>query len=172
KVCTIVSILSPLTYWDRNIDLAEKSINQWINGEKVKVHIFKKNDRKVEKVLNFPSFIFDIDSFMNKNTGRKTYNFTYNLSQPTNPDYVTIDSFIISLACGLSEYSFSAKINNKGYDVIKKQLTILAEKYDIVPCEMQAILWSVSHRDNNSSYQDLISLVKEHDSEMVIEKYV
>ena len=172
KICTITSVLSPLTYWGRNVEYTEKAINQFLFFFFFKVHIFRKNDNKVEQILNCSDDDFIIEDYMNKNTGRKTYNFTYNLYQPENINYVTIDSFMVSLACGLAEYSFSIKINNKGYDIIKEQVMILANKYKIIPCELQAILWNVSHRVNNKSYQDLISLVKEQNSEMVIEKEI
>lgn len=78
----------------------------------------------------------------------KTRNFFHNIWEPDNPDFVTIDGHMFNVYHGVRRPIQSknnkdrvVKVTKWDYIQIAAAVKTFAANYDILPCQMQGILW-------------------------------
>lgn len=133
----IVSILSPSTVWEKNLDQAYDLVSKLkTEREEVGKLVFNTYKHNVTKAIE----LYDGKLTLNedKKSGMKTYNFARNLLLDTAA--VTIDRQMLKLL-DTNEYFGTSTLTYKTYyqyaDVIKK----LSSHIGILPYQLQASLW-------------------------------
>ena len=127
-VCGVMSALSPGTNWEQNkkdtIAILEKR-------KDYKCTTYGPNVLKAREILadGIPRF--------SMKTGPKTYNFYYNILDPEHPDYITIDRHAYTIA---TDEMYSG-LHTAAYLRIAERYRKAADILDLLPSELQAILW-------------------------------
>jgi len=141
-VCGIVSALSPGTNYEQN----KKDAYHLIKGSPMhKCTTYKANVSKAKSILRgelLPSEAFNLK------TGAKTYNFYQNLLNPGNPEYVTIDRHAYAIAMP-GDYK---GLHLAAYTRVANGYKMAANRIDILPCQLQAILWIDYRNKQNISF--------------------
>jgi hypothetical protein len=146
-VFAVCSALSPRCIWNQNIIDTENVLNWFttkyhgVNRNLPKVTTYGQNLRKAIDILKTEN----TDVFVS----RKTFNFFNNILNPENTDYVTIDGHGIN-----AYYNKLGIVENKHftpryYDRIAKAYIKGANKYGLLPCQFQAIIWLTFKRIHN-----------------------
>ncbi len=83
----------------------------------------------------------------------KTRNFFHNIADPTNVNFVTIDGHVNNIWFGRRAPIQSknpnvrvVKVDNKLYHVIAGGIKAFAREHDLIPCQMQGVLWQTWRR--------------------------
>jgi hypothetical protein len=106
-VCAVVSSLSPGTNWEQNKKDSVNLIESFYgNDRKFKFTTYGQNVLKAYKILEQKA---KPETFFNLKTGAKTFNFFFNLWQPENPEFVTIDRHASTIATGESYTGLTQK---------------------------------------------------------------
>ena len=78
----------------------------------------------------------------------KTNSFFHNITDPSNPNYVTIDGHMRNIWFGervriqsRNPKTRVVKVDNKLYHVIADGIKAFAAEHELIPCEMQGVLW-------------------------------
>ena len=128
KVAGIIAAMSPMKAWKTNKEIAEEFINSGRSGhtatqtEKA-VSILSNNDNKqyIENTLG----------------GLKTINFFNNIYNPSNEESVTIDRHHLYISTGMDVQTCTVK----QYLFIKKHTIMFSKSVNLIPCNLQAVLW-------------------------------
>lgn len=133
-VCGVISALSPGTNWERNKLETVTLIEGARQGGGFKFTTYGQNVIKATEILEG---IRKPHKAFSMRTGAKTYNFFYNLLEPDNPDYCTVDRHAYRIATG-EEYG---NILPKQYRSISDHYKRAAKRIGIIPNQLQAVLW-------------------------------
>lgn len=146
QAAAVVSILSPLVRWERNIEDARILIDAWnagIGPDGFKVSSFAQNRRKAWWMLEEKSE----PSTMFGRRAPKTGRFHELLIDPWITDRVVIDGHAFSIAVGVRHPLASPDIPNleyKGrYERLEQAYREAAARVGIAPHQMQAVTWTV-----------------------------
>jgi len=143
-VCIAVcSALSPRCIWEQNIVDAEKVFKYHVGKRKgsVSVTTYPQNLKKALNILESNnSQVF---------TALKTSNFFQNILNPSDCNYVTVDGHAINAYYGKVGSVKNKYFTPKHYNRIAKAYKKLAAKYNLLPCQIQAIIWLSFKRINN-----------------------
>ena len=102
--------------------------------------------------------------FVNKKRGLKILNFYYNITDPLNPAYVTIDGHMVAAFLGDGSMTMKqAMISRTEYRHIANHLKSLAKKLDMIPNQLQATLWFTRKRLFKVKYQPNFDLFSDKD---------
>ncbi len=136
SVCGIIAALSPSVRWDRNKLEAEWLMQSNLEDYEMEPFNFTTYGQGVIKAQR----IYSMEKFewFNEKTGPKTYHFFHNILNPESPDWVTIDRH--------SYYTIFGKYSNSGikiapYRKLAEHYKKAAKKLNILPNQLQAILW-------------------------------
>jgi hypothetical protein len=140
-VCGITAALSPMVPWQQNVNMTYHLLK--FKGKvprSIKMPGFKGNIRKAIKIYMtgevFPTL-----------NGPKVTQFYDNLLNPFDDKAITIDTFMI--ACyyeSTDKDSIKKYTSEKHIEFLKWELNAIAEKYSLLPLQMQAIVWLAYHR--------------------------
>lgn len=131
KVCGILSALSPQNKFDRNLEDVISLIET--NGN-CKVSTFGSNKEKAIRILNANN----IGEVFREFKGLKTRAFFLNLYKVYDTN-VTVDLWMIRL---YKHIITTKSLTNKSYKLIEKEIQKEANKNNVYPNQMQAILWT------------------------------
>lgn len=145
RVCGVVSALSPGTNWEQNKKDAVNLIEAFLglSDRKFKFTTYGQNVIKAQRILEETTR--NPETFFNLKTGAKTYNFYFNILNPQDANYVTIDRHAYRIATG-KEYK---AITPKQYAEIAEHYKRAAKKLGVSPAQLQAALW-VDYRKKQS----------------------
>lgn len=130
KVAGVLSALSPQKEWSHNKALTEEFLRT--NG-RISRHTSMQSG-KARKILHYAKNERDVEVCLG---GLKTINFFNNIFKPGDRKYVTIDRHHIYLSIGWDAQSCTPK----QYEFLKENTIIFANQLDIIPNELQSILW-------------------------------
>lgn len=135
KVCAIMSALSPATNYEQN----KKDTENFLKVQKgiIKGYKCTTYGQNVEKAKEIYASAIDPINFFSMKTGPKTYNFYLNVLNPKDATAVTIDRHAYAIATG-KKYSGLGKV---AYEKIARKYSLAAKKLNLLPLELQAILW-------------------------------
>lgn len=130
KAAGIIAALSPLKEWTLNKAMAE----EFIRTKGKTCRHTSSQALKARRILNYASTKRDVENCLG---GLKTINFFNNIYNPSSKEHVTVDRHHIYLSLG-----WDAQVcTPKQYGFIKENTIILANELDIIPHELQSILW-------------------------------
>jgi hypothetical protein len=136
-VCGLISVFSPQKSWGHNLKLTEQYLKEGRAGH-TSTQLGK------GKLISNYTNNYTIDgrhSFIERMLGgNKTINFFYNILNPKDDRYCTIDGHMIQLMTGQMD---NLHLTSKQYNFLKGELIVFAKRYKRVPSEMQAILWII-----------------------------
>lgn len=154
-VCGITAVLSPMVSWQQNINMTYHILK--FKGKmpgNIKMPGFRGNIRKAIKIYRtkkiFPSL-----------RGPKVTQFYLNLLNPFDDSSITVDTFMLSCYYGITDKDNLHKYCTEKYiNPVKAELKILADKYSLLPLQMQATIWISYHREVRSmqSYSGQLTL--------------
>lgn len=127
KVAGIISALSPNNKFKRNLLDAENLIKY---GANVKVCTYNENKEKALKILAAKNVSEVYEVFK----GRKTLSFFDNIVNPRS-NRVTVDVWMIRV------FNLQGSLTPKRYGIIEKAIQDYAAKINVLPMELQAMLW-------------------------------
>lgn len=129
-VCAgVIAAMSPMKNWEDNKIIAEEIIKT--SGRRGK-H-FQTQIQKARKIL-FSNSHSEIEIILN---GLKTVNFFNNIHNPKSERHVTVDRHHLYLSIGRDvKYC-----TTKQYEFLKEITCIFAKEKDLIPSELQSILW-------------------------------
>jgi hypothetical protein len=130
KVAGIIAALSPQKEWLHNKVLAEEFIR---TKGKISKHTGMQSS-KARNILNHAQSKEDIEIYLG---GLKTINFFNNIYNPSSKEHVTIDRHHIYLSVGFDAKSCTPK----QYKFLKQNTLIFAKEVDMIPSELQSVLW-------------------------------
>lgn len=150
-VCGVLSALSPAVEWELNKRQAEKLIHGYLtlsDVDGVVISTYKRQLRKAIAILDliegWPDNYNEIENYVLTVLGDRAYKtkaFYWNIYNPHDPKFVTVDTHIWN-AAGLT-----AKMINKGeYEAMSEIIQELSDESDYEPCQLQAIIWIVYKR--------------------------
>lgn len=134
RSAAIIAILSPGTAWNLNLKDADAVMSQ---GEQAIVTTYGANKRKAAGLLNADRNPADYVS------GLKVTSFYSNILYPESSDAVTIDRHMIRALLRTSDPKVHAQVFNsrKKYDALAECIRAAAKNLNLVPCQLQAMLW-------------------------------
>lgn len=134
-VCGVLSALSPGMNWERNkLETITLIKGARLNKGGFKFTTYGQNVIKATEILE--GIRKPHEAFSMK-TGAKTYNFFYNLLEPSNPDYLTVDRHTYRITTD-DEYTH---IPISKYRSIADHYKRAADRIGIIPNQLQAVLW-------------------------------
>lgn len=131
KVVGILSALSPRNKFDRNL---EDVISVIEYRENAKVATFNQNKAKAVRILNANN----IGDVLREFKGLKTRKFFLNIYKVYDNN-VTVDVWMIRK---YSKHIKTKSLTDKGYKLIENLIQKEANKLNVYPNEMQAIIWT------------------------------
>lgn len=137
RVVGIIAALSPSTRWKQNKVDAENIIR---DGELATVTTYGRNKQKALDILAGG------DPFKIVH-GRKVTPFFINILDPTDKAFVTVDRWILR-TFGIIDKKEQKKVfdSDKRYEFIADVIRRKAEDYNLVPCQLQAVIWEHTRR--------------------------
>jgi hypothetical protein len=139
-VCGMVAVTSPLLAWSVNVNLVYNILKFKGKVSHIKTPCFSRN---LTKAL----MIYKKRKVYPYLSGPKVEQFYLNLLNPMDDQSITIDSFMISCWLNSQEKSDISKWSKADkIDILKQEIRILAEKYNLLPLQFQAIVWISYHR--------------------------
>lgn len=136
QTCGIISALSPSVRWNRNKLEAEWLIQSNLEDcitDDFNFTTYGSGVIKAQRIYHDEQF-----QWFNEKTGPKTYNFYHNILNPTDKNYLTVDRHCYYTVHG--EQSTS-QVRGPRYRKIVELYTKTANKLNIIPNQLQAILW-------------------------------
>lgn len=129
----VISALSPMKSWDLNKKISERALKyHTLRGLHWYVQV-----KKVKKI-KYCTDITEIDSILG---GPKTTNFFHNIYDPSDIQWLTVDTHMSMIALGKAQ-----KFTPKQYNFIKEEYRKFAEKIGMNPISLQASLWCTYKR--------------------------
>lgn len=120
--------------------------------ETAPVIAYGRDKNKALTLLNDP--LFDVPSVLR---GRKTYSFFRNTLDPDDKQYVTIDGHMYNIWHNRVVSLSSSTLTDDLYETIQSDLTHVADKHQLSPARLQAILWITWKRIHNIVSSDQLS---------------
>jgi hypothetical protein len=149
KVAAIISALSPSVSWKVNkidAELLIKAGKRNPTGSR-KFSTYGQNVVKAIDILRAKDS--EVEAMFRSNT--KTQSFFYNIWQPDNAEYVTIDRHMLRIIGHTGNFPHPAK-----YRELSKLFKDAAKHAGIVPSTFQAILWQDKiNRDQVEQFKDV-----------------
>lgn len=103
--------------------------------------------------------------FLSTVKGPKIRSFYHNIMNPNCKKHVTVDGHMIAAYLGknmsMKEANFA--VRKVGYERIRKAIKSLAYRNDMIPCQMQAIIWLTRKRINNIVYDGQLNFFRRED---------
>jgi hypothetical protein len=96
--------------------------------------------------------------FLQQAKGPKIRNFYFNITEPFNPEFVTIDGHISALWQGRALTMKQAIIRRRDYKTIADALKELAASVGLIANQLQATLWFARKRTFNIKYDSQFDL--------------
>lgn len=131
----LISVLSPQKEWFHNLELTEEFLKtkgrrcRHVTKQKEKAkRIYTLNDVKEANIEMAALYL----------GGLKTTNFFFNIYNPSDPKFVTIDTHMLQLMTGMFNF---VKPTVKQYNFMKQILIDFSNEHKMIPSEMQSILW-------------------------------
>jgi len=171
KVIGVVAALSPATNWKQNIADAHNLVMAFSTGQNprdVVVTTYGNNKRKAIAILEAPGILGQtIAGFLNSGTLNKTTSFFWNIVNPGDDSYVTIDRHAIRIAIG-SKQADDIAITEKRYKDVVKSYQIAAKSLGISAISLQAAVWVAYRRISqisaanieNGIYDSIVNQIK------------
>lgn len=128
KVAGIIAAMSPMKAWKTNKEISEQFISCGTSG-----HTASQTEKAKSILLNNDNKQY-IESTLG---GLKTINFFNNIYNPSDEDYLTIDRHHLYISTGLDLQACTTK----QYEFIKKRTIMFSKSVNLIPCNLQAILW-------------------------------
>ena len=138
-VSGVISALSPSVRWERNKEEARNLIRY---GEDTIVTTYHRNKLKALAIIAFGS---SEKYLYKKHTSHKTYNFYMNILEPSNPNFVTIDRWMLRIL-GLEVKDI---YTTKRYTILANSFIDVAHSIGIVPNILQATIWLEKRNNQN-----------------------
>jgi hypothetical protein len=152
----LIACLSPQKEWFHNLELTEDFLK--VNGKRVR-HT-RQQHKKAKSIYFFHEDYKDVLSFIEQTLGGpKTQNFFRNILDPTDPKYVTIDSHMAQLMSGNFDY---VDPTLKQYNFLKDLLIDFSKSHNMIPSEMQSILWLTWRKIKKKNYEEVQSEVSSY----------
>lgn len=135
KTSGLISIFSPQKSWEQNIKVTEEYLKSGTCKH------FKIQKEKADKLLKLekPNF----EEIENIISGYKTINFFRNIYEPSDYQYVTLDSHMSQIVSGKMDKKFLTK---KEYIFVKNIMIKEALKWKVESSHFQAWLWLIWKR--------------------------
>ena len=156
-VVAAFATLSPSVNIDHNFEVCKNLVVFVKNGgtkPQLKQVKYKGYHTMLQKAYDYLTSWSDFEGSLGKKT-QKIRHFYHNILEPENCEYVTIDRHAIAIYMGreVTEQE-RAKIFNspKQYRLIADAYKNTAKKLNILPCELQAIVWYVWRDRNKQEY--------------------
>jgi hypothetical protein len=127
KVAGILSALSPMVSFRTNLAFTEA----FLKGDYKAVKTFNQQKTKAYKILKYAKSTKDVLRILN---GNKTKSFFLNIAFPDKSKEVTIDTHI-------NKYFKFKSLTPKRYALASKHIQDMAKSYNILPHQVQALLW-------------------------------
>lgn len=137
----VISAFSPSTAWEDNMIRAEK----FINTGKLQGHLSQQIKKAIQILVS--ECHSEVASILN---GPKTVNFFYNIYNPNLEEYVTIDRHMVNLA---SRIEGLINPTPKQYSFLFKETVKFAKSVNLMPNQVQAILW-ITWRKHKNIYEN------------------
>lgn len=115
-------------------------------AEECTVTTYNTNRAKAFRILNG-------EHFYEVYKGLKVRNFWHNLCDPEDPRYVTIDGHMVNIADDEVKGMSQAGLGKRRYAELKGDVIRLAKSKDMVPCQVQAVLWHAWKRRHAIKFQ-------------------
>lgn len=139
--CGIVAALSPLISWSVNVNLAYHILK--FKGKlprHLKTPCLPANLKKALKIYRTKKVFPTLSGF-------KVTQFYANLLNPFDENSITIDTFMIACYYDIFDRKETGKYaREKGIEFLKSEIKELAQKYNLLPLQFQAIVWLAYHR--------------------------
>jgi hypothetical protein len=136
EVVGVCAALSPQKSWDENVKLVK---NYMYDALSFKGHTGVMIS-KAHLIAMYTYFYKDRKAYIERIlSGDKIVNFFNNILNPYDRSYVCIDRHHIQLAT--QDYKLT-RITPKQYEFIKQETINFANEVNLIPCELQAILWT------------------------------
>lgn len=129
KGAGVIAAYSPVTDWDRNLELAKSSLLTGI----ARTDTLQMNVRKARAILNGANVLETLK-------GPKTTAFASAIADP-NTDLIAVDSHAYSIAMGEHFYTSQAKFPIRIYRAIAQAYRDVAQHVGERPIDLQAITW-------------------------------
>jgi hypothetical protein len=154
KSAGIISALSPMITWEQNKRDAEVLIQGLTLGidtsEQYKVHRFSTYSKNVIKGEQIFYSDQPVVNFFSDKTGPKTLSFFLNILRPTEQTRVTIDRHAIAAWQGVKDGTGgSRRVTTAQYKKIESDYVSVANKVNLLPHQLQAIIWVTYKQLNN-----------------------
>ena len=137
KVLGVIAALSPLTEWNKNLELAEGLIR---TGDCKHTKVFKDKARRILYSGETDDIILSILN------GNKIKSFYMNLMYPDEKEFVTIDRHAISIVLGREATDKERSLTDKQYQFFSECYKEVARELDILPNFLQSITWQAWKR--------------------------
>jgi len=131
QIIGITSALSPRCEWELNKRRVKQYLLHGSVGatepmlDKIKRILSTEDGKRIVEILNGP----------------KTQNFYWNIKYPNNENYVTIDTHAIRAAILDLERKTDGRLSIKEYNQFSSVYKNVAKKVNLLPSELQAIVW-------------------------------
>ena len=132
KVAGIISALSPLKEWNKNKEIAVDLITTRKCGH-TKV--------MVKKALDIMDNDLNSSQTMGVLNGNKISAFFMNISEPTNPNHVTVDRHAIAVALGRNATDKEQQLSDNQYKFFEDAYIWTALQLGLRPSLLQSITW-------------------------------
>jgi hypothetical protein len=152
-VTIIMSVLSPATPWEKNVEYCEKLLSDFAN-ESVEVEdgvytVYKANAQKAVSFLEdgFKAFCWYYQDITKIKSGHKTLSFAHNM-WGNETEYVTIDrhSYRVWKLGYSTEPVTPPRLSGKQYVKIVDDYKVVAEFLGVSPSTLQAVTWVTIRR--------------------------
>lgn len=131
-VAGIISVLSPQKSWEDNLVLSYEFLDT--KGKRCR-HIGQQAD-KARKIYKYKGD--DLTYIAGIIRGMKTTNFFYNILNPEDENWVTLDVHMCQLMTGNMDYKVATDVQ---YAFLKEQFINFSLENMVVASTMQALLW-------------------------------
>jgi hypothetical protein len=139
----VISVLSPGCAWTTNKDDAMRVMETWNRGQgphNIICTTYKPQVRKAFEILSSPGTPAEMVPMIGTPNARKTIAFYWNILEPDDWDYVTIDRWISRAIMLNAEAKHPSKTV---YHKVQAAFKDVASGLNITPCQCQAIVWLV-----------------------------
>lgn len=144
RVAGCFSALSPNSDYLGNLRSAKTVCLGYAGGKSESsctVSTYKHNRAKAWRIL-------DGEHFYSVYKGLKVRNFWRNLTEPDNPEAITIDGHMNNIWEGRARVMSDSGLSRLRYDKLAWEFRRVAKAENLLPCQLQAILWLTWKRLN------------------------
>lgn len=138
------SALSPNSDYIGNLRSCKTLCVGFVGGkpeDSCTVSTYKHNRAKAWRIL-------EGEHFYSVFKGLKVRNFWRNLTEPDNPEAITIDGHMVNIWRGEVHVMSDSGISKLKYAKLAHEFSRVARREDLLPCQLQAILWLTWKRLN------------------------